>query len=77
MERIHAYGTSVAPITDVLQESQNRGRSDPLALIGHQLGSSGNRKKVEKAQEEYGKGKSKDMDALNNGIKWVMPLTPS
>lgn len=69
--RVAAYGNLVAPITRLLPPQQQGGRNDPLAMLGGGLSKRENKKKMEKAQEEMAKGKTKEFDQLEGGLKWV------
>ncbi|KAL7915889.1 hypothetical protein GGI35DRAFT_9964 [Trichoderma velutinum] len=71
-ERIASYGDLLAPISQVLPPLQQSGRNDPIAMLGNRMSSRDRQKKLEKAQEKLQKGKNKDMDSLEGGLKWLM-----
>ncbi|KAL7937848.1 hypothetical protein V8C35DRAFT_319912 [Trichoderma chlorosporum] len=71
-ERLSYYGDLVAPISHVLPALQQSGRSDPIAMLGRGMSNKDRQKKLEKAQEELRKGKRKDIDKLEGGLKWLL-----
>ncbi|KAL6885799.1 hypothetical protein GGI43DRAFT_431967 [Trichoderma evansii] len=71
-ERLACYGDLIAPISQVLPPLQQSGRNDPIALLGRGMSSRDSQKKMEKAQKKMEKGKSKDIDNLEGGLKWLI-----
>lgn len=65
------YGDLIAPLSRVLPPLQQSGRSDPIAMLGQGLSSRDSQKKMQKAQKDVAKGKTKDLDSLEGGLKWV------
>jgi hypothetical protein len=70
------YGELIAPLSQVLPPLQQSGRNDPIALLGRGMSSRDSQKKLEKAQKKLDKGKSKKLDSLEGGLKWVSLLVP-
>jgi hypothetical protein len=70
-ERQACYGDLISPLSQVLPPLQQSGRNDPIALLGRGISSRSDQKKFEKAQKKMQSGKSKNIDALEKGIKWV------
>ncbi|KAH8121290.1 hypothetical protein LI328DRAFT_171976 [Trichoderma asperelloides] len=71
-QRIACYGDLIAPISQVLPPLQQCGRNDPIALLGRGMSDRDNQKKIEKAQKESEKGKRKEIDNLEGGLKWLI-----
>ncbi|KAJ5805386.1 uncharacterized protein N7503_002988 [Penicillium pulvis] len=73
-ERRAQYGDLVAPLSRVLSPLEQRGRSDPIAMLGRGIASRGDQKKMQKVQKELskGRGKTKNLDALEGGLKWLI-----
>ncbi|KAE8451320.1 hypothetical protein EG329_003949 [Mollisiaceae sp. DMI_Dod_QoI] len=71
-ERQAYYGDLIAPLSRVLPPLQQSGRSDPIAMLGRGLANRGNQKKMKKAEKGIAKGKTKDLDSLEGGLKWLM-----
>lgn len=65
------YGDLIAPLSRVLPPLPQSGRSDPIAMLGRGLASRDNQKKRRKAEEKMAKGKTKDLQSLEGGLKWV------
>jgi hypothetical protein len=70
-ERQAYYGDLIAPLSQVLPPLQQSGRSDPIAMLGRGLASRDSQKKMQKAEKNIAKGKTKDLDSLEGGLKWV------
>ena len=70
-ERQAYYGDLIAPLSRVLPPLQQSGRSDPIAMLGRGLASRDSQKKKQKAEKDIAKGKTKDLDSLEGGLKWV------
>ncbi|KAM0253651.1 hypothetical protein ACHAQJ_007163 [Trichoderma viride] len=70
-ERQAYYGELIAPLSQVLPPLQQSGRNDPIAMLGRGMSSRDGQKKLEKAQKKLDKGKSKDIDSLEGGLKWT------
>lgn len=75
-ERQAYYGERIAAVSQVLPPLQQSGRNDPIALLGRGMFSRDSQKKLEKAQKKLDKGKSKDIDNLEGGLKWVSLVVP-
>jgi hypothetical protein len=70
-ERQAYFGDLIAPLSRVLPPLQQSGRNDPIAQLGRGLASRTNHKKVQKANKDMAKGKTKNVEALEGGLKWV------
>ncbi|KAJ5633242.1 hypothetical protein N7490_009581 [Penicillium lividum] len=68
------YGDLIAPLSRVLPPLEQRGRNDPIAMLGRGIASRGDQKKMQKVEKEMakGRGKTKNLDALEGGLKWLM-----
>lgn len=71
--RLAGYGNTVAPLSVVYPQQQNIGRNDPIAMLARGIGSRDNQKKIEKANKDAQKGKSKKGNSLEGDVKWVSP----
>lgn len=69
--RLAEYGNTVAPLSVVYPQQQNIGRSDPIAMLARGIGSRDNQKKIDKANKNAQKGKSKKANSLEGDVKWV------
>ena len=77
-ERQACYGNLISPLSSVMPPLRQSGRNDPIALLGRGMSSRDSQKKFQKAQKKLQSGKSKDVDALEKGLKWVsLPLQGS
>jgi hypothetical protein len=65
----------MAPLSGVLPPLQQSGRTDPIAMLGHGLSSRTSQKKMQKAEKDLAKGKTKDLASLEGGLKWVSLAT--
>lgn len=70
-ERQAYFGELIAPLFRVRPPLQQNGRNDPIAQLGRGLASRTNQKKIQKADKDMAKGKTKNMDSLEGGFKWV------
>lgn len=70
-ERQSYFGDLIAPLSRVLPPLQQSGRNDLIAQLGRGLASRTNQKKMQKANKDMAKGKTKNVDALEGGLKWV------
>lgn len=70
-ERLEYYNGLVAPLSIILPPERQGGRQEPIALLGNQLSQRNNEKKVRKAEKKLQKGKTKQLDRLETGLKWV------
>ena len=73
-ERQAYFGDLIAPLSRVLPPLQQNGRNDPIAQLGRGLASRTNQKKIQKADKDMAKGKTKNVDSLEGGLKWVRRL---
>lgn len=73
-ERVAYYGTLVAPLTRALPPMQVGGRQDVIAKVARGMAGRKQQKNLTDAQEKLAKGERKDMDSLENGLKWVGPV---
>ncbi|KAJ6093579.1 hypothetical protein N7486_008868 [Penicillium sp. IBT 16267x] len=73
-ERRAQYGDLIAPLSRVLPPLEQRGRSEPVAMLGQGIASRGDQKKMQKVEKELakGRGKTKNLDALEEGLKWLI-----
>ena len=70
-ERQARYGDLIAPLSRVLPPLQQNGRSDPIAMIGRGLSSRASQKKMQKAEKDSAKGKTKKSTSLEADLKWA------
>ncbi|KAJ6115579.1 hypothetical protein N7523_005996 [Penicillium sp. IBT 18751x] len=71
-ERRASFGNRIAPLSRVLPPLQQTGRNDPIAQLGRGLASRTNQKKMRKADKEMTKGKTKNINTLEGGLKWLI-----
>ncbi|KAJ2976238.1 hypothetical protein NQ176_g5065 [Zarea fungicola] len=71
-ERLEYYNGLVAPLSIILPPERQGGRQEPIALLGNQLSQRNNEKKVRKAEKKLQKGKTKQLDRLETGLKWLI-----
>lgn len=70
-ERQAYFGDLIAPLSRVLPPLQQNGRNDPIAQLGRGLAIRTNQKKIQKADKDMAKGKTKNMNSLEGRLKWV------
>ncbi|KAJ5684074.1 uncharacterized protein N7477_000419 [Penicillium maclennaniae] len=71
-ERRASFGNRIAPLSRVLPPLQQTGRNDPIAQLGRGLASRTNQKKMQKADKEMTEGKTKNINTLEGGLKWLI-----
>ncbi|KAH6644281.1 hypothetical protein C7974DRAFT_371418 [Boeremia exigua] len=71
-ELLSSYNGRVAPIAEASEGGKSRGRTDPIALLGHRLNSSKSKEKFKEAQRQYSDGNTKQIEQLKRKLNWLI-----